>query len=268
MRPHLVPDRDPMRPVLARGVGGPLVLLACLIGAPGCLDDPNGGAPAIPDPHARDEAPELPVYEAVVEGIERARLSCSADYDLCSSDAERAAVLERAGATVVGAVADGLFPQWYETPWNFYGTTETPRQGSIACGYFVSTILRDAGFRVERERLAQQASELIIKTLTSERYIKRFSDVPLASFVEAIREWGPGLYVVGLDIHTGFMLLDGEEVWFVHSSYVQPAHVVKEAAASSIILGQSRYRVAGRISADHELMLKWLKGQALPTRGR
>jgi hypothetical protein len=46
-------------------------------------------------------------------------------------------------------------------------TSETPGRGEIACGYFVSTVLRDAGFGVERVRLAQQASERIVRTLSA-----------------------------------------------------------------------------------------------------
>lgn len=42
-------------------------------------------------------------------------------------------------------IIDSLMPCWYGTPWDFNGCTTEPGKGSIACGYFVSTVLRDAG---------------------------------------------------------------------------------------------------------------------------
>ena len=43
-----------------------------------------------------------------------------------------------------------IFPHWYDTKYDFYGQTETPGKGKIACGYFVSTVLRDIGVPIER----------------------------------------------------------------------------------------------------------------------
>ena len=141
-----------------------------------------------------------------------------------------------------------------------------PQEGKIACGYFVSTVLRDAGWRVERARLAQQASENIILSLTNDPYIKRFRRAAIGDFVNAIKEWGPGIYVVGLDVHTGFIVNTGGEVYFIHSSYVEPYSVVREKASESRILAASNYRVLGRVSADDLFIEKWLLKKEIVTR--
>jgi hypothetical protein len=94
-----------------------------------------------------------------------------------------------------------------------------PRQGKIACGYFVSTILRDAGWKVQRSRLAQQASENIILSLTTDAYVKRFRRVAIGDFVNAVKKWGTGIYLVGLDIHTGFIINTGDEVYNGHDYF-------------------------------------------------
>ncbi len=83
-------------------------------------------------------------------------------------------------------------------------------------------MLRDAGSRVQRVRLAQQASENIILSLTGEPYIKRFRRVAIGDFVMAVKKWQTGIYIVGLDVHTGFIVNTGGEVYFIHSSYVEP----------------------------------------------
>ena len=42
---------------------------------------------------------------------------------------------------ILDIIYNRLIPQWYGTPWDFHGTAEYPNSGSIACGYFVTTIL-------------------------------------------------------------------------------------------------------------------------------
>ncbi|MEP6820633.1 MAG: hypothetical protein ABJA18_13945 [bacterium] len=188
-------------------------------------------------------------------------------YYQATSEPEKARIMAQAREAVISSIYTEIFPSWYGTTWDFNGTTEVPRQGKIACGYFVSTVLRDAGWRVQRSRLAQQASENIVLSLTGEPYIKRFRRVAIGDFVTAVKEWGPGIYVVGLDIHTGFIVNNGDEVYFVHSSYVEPFAVVKEKALDSSILQTSQYRVLGKITDDGKLIEKWLLQKEIVTRG-
>src|SRR5687768_13237846 len=53
-------------------------------------------------------------------------------------------------------LTEKLIPHWLTTPWSFEGHTSIPRQGKIACGYFVSTTLLHMGFNVNRYKFAQQ----------------------------------------------------------------------------------------------------------------
>jgi hypothetical protein len=174
-------------------------------------------------------------------------------------------VLEKARKFFVSSVYNEIIPEWYGTDWDFYGTTQTPKVGQIACGYFVSTVLRDAGAKVQRVSMAQQASENIIKSLTTAKFIKRFSNITIEKFVADIENQGEGLYVVGLDNHVGFILHDGKDVWFIHSSYGEPSEVIKEKAIESVILSSSKYRVTGKISADDSFIIKWLNQTEIPT---
>jgi len=205
-------------------------------------------------------------YDQLLTKIEAERVALAKRYQQATSEAERAPIVAQARGVVIRSIYTEIFPSWYGTGWDFNGTTEVPRQGKIACGYFVSTVLRDAGWRVQRARLAQQASENIILSLIAEPYIKRFRRVPIGDFVKTVKDWGPGIYVVGLDIHTGFIVNDGDEVYFVHSSYVDPFMVVKETARDSKILQTSAYRVLGRITADDEFIQSWLLKKEIITR--
>jgi hypothetical protein len=151
-----------------------------------------------------------------------------------------------------------LTVQWYGTVWGFHGTTEIPKKGKIACGYFVSTILKHMGFNVLRGKMGRKASEFIIKDLTSEKHIKRYSNASIKKFVDSIKLWGKGLYVVGLDFHTGFILYNKKGIFFIHSNYSTPKKVIKEKVSFSIPIISSKYRVLGKILSDKKLILKWI----------
>jgi hypothetical protein len=204
-------------------------------------------------------------YTDVRSKIDAARTELSSRYQHTEDFDQKLNVINDAREYLTQTVYNEIFPHWYGTGWDFNGTTETPRQGKIACGYFVSTVLRDAGLKVQRARMAQQASENIVLSLTSDAHIKRFRNVNITDFVKAVQNWGPGLYVVGLDIHTGFILNVDGDVYFIHSSYIDPYAVVKERALESRVLSGSKYRILGKLSADDQLIMKWLNGEAIAT---
>ena len=156
------------------------------------------------------------------------------------------------------SVAETIVPAWIGTAWDFNGTSETPQQGNIACGYFVTTVLRDAGLAVPRVKLAQCASEQMITTLIQSKYISRFSNVAMEDFIQAIRKAGYGLYIVGLDNHTGFIYNDGKNIYFIHSTFIGTRNVQKENAATNQILKQSKYKVLGKISSDEMVLERWI----------
>ena len=159
----------------------------------------------------------------------------------------------------VSIIVDSIFPYWYGTSWDFNGTTQTPGKGFIACGYFVSTVLRDAGIPLNRVKLGQSASQVFIKTFANKKGTKIFSDKPLDSTLNFIKSKGIGLFIIGLDFHVGFIYNDGKNIWFIHSKWSNPKAVVKENAAESGILYYSKYRIVGKISNNKMLLDSWVK---------
>jgi hypothetical protein len=230
------------------------------------IGNANAPAPNYRVEHSSSVAiPDSGDYRELLTNLESERAELAVRFRQTTSEAQKARIVTQAREAVVRSL-NAIFPNWYGTGWDFNGTTEVPGQGKIACGYFVTTVLRDAGWKVQRARLAQQASENIILSLTAESYIKRFRRIAIGDFVKTVREWGPGIFVVGLDVHTGFIVNDGNEVYFIHASYVEPFAVVKEKALESKILQASRYRVLGKITADPEFIEKWLLRKEITTR--
>ncbi|HEY6160693.1 MAG TPA: hypothetical protein VI112_05700 [Bacteroidia bacterium] len=178
------------------------------------------------------------------------------------SDADaKSEVLKEAGKKFGEGLNARLFNYWYETDWDYNGTSEKPGEGSIACGYFVTTLLRDMGVKLDRSGLAQCASEGMIKRLVSAKYIHRFSNYSITDYVKEIKKLGDGTYLTGLDNHTGFTVCDKGKVYFVHSGGGSPARVLKEDALTCGLLSASHYRVVGKITDDPVFLTKWLEGE-------
>ncbi len=156
------------------------------------------------------------------------------------------------------AMTEKIFPYWYGTQWDFNGTTETPNSGSIACGYFVTTTLRDAGVSLNRVKLAQCASEEMIRALVAKKYIYHLSGISIAAFDKKLRQLGKGLYIIGLDNHTGFIHVSDKGNFFIHASGWYPYEVIKQEVLSAPVLTKSSYRVLGKISDDPTFLNNWM----------
>jgi len=154
------------------------------------------------------------------------------------------------------------FEAWYGTPWDFNGHTRTPRNGKIACGYFITTVLHDMGFRIPRIKWAQLGAEGIIKKMTTD--IKRFRNAPMTDIVMYIKAKGEGLYIVGLDCHVGFVYYTQDKMAFVHSNYYRKDRgVMSEPLIGRNPLNDSKYRIIGKI-LDKEMTRKWILNTTFP----
>ena len=206
-------------------------------------------------------------YRATLQRFAQRRAGLAVRYRHATTPAGRATCLAEARELWLAALDSTVFPAWEGTSWSFYGQSWEPRQGSIACGYFVTTALHDAGLRLQRSLLAKQAATVIIRNLTTEAHMHRYRGMSQADFVQEVRQLGPGLYVLGLDYHVGFLRVrEGGAVQMVHSSYTGAGGVVREAADSSPALA-SQARVVGKISDDTDLLRAWLLGTPLVARG-
>ncbi|MBP7407822.1 MAG: hypothetical protein KA941_03605 [Flavobacteriales bacterium] len=196
------------------------------------------------------------------QAIEAQRLRFEATYEQADRSA-RTALIDSARVYVFDRITSDILPAWNGTPWDYNGITRTPGQGKIACGYFVNTLLQDAGFRLPRIKWSQMASEPI--TVKVSHRIKRFRDRSVTEVEAYIRSQGDGSYKVGLDNHVGFIDNSGDEIRFVHSSYYGNATgVISEPLDGYNPLAHSRYRIVGSLLGD-TMMEAWIMGRDLST---
>lgn len=208
-------------------------------------------------------------YADVVAGIEvrRKKLATKLGGDAAS-------VLVEARATVKGAIVDELFPAWLGTAWAFHGTATEPHgEGGIACGYFVATILQHAGLKLSsRTRFGQAAALGIQRALTPDpAALHRVFSVAATELERRIRALGEGIYVIGLDIHVGFVVVRRESVRFVHASYTGDRLVTDEPLVDAEAIHASRkagYFITP-LFEDERLVRAWLSGTSIaaPPRG-
>ncbi len=151
-----------------------------------------------------------------------------------------------------------LLPYWLGTRWNFYGTTQIPGEGTIACGYFVTTFLKHTGAEINRSHLAQLPSEQMIIELVDTKSIYHYNKHVFSAFIESLKSNGNGIYVIGLDNHTGFIEVS-DNVYFIHSSGRFPFCVIKELASKSIVLKKSKYKVVGKLTGDDKFISYYTK---------
>lgn len=202
---------------------------------------------------------QLPPYDDLKAEVEAQRLSWNAAWQKADAEKQKT-ILDSAETYLLEKITGDFFDQWYGTEWDFNGTTKTPRKGKIACGYFITTVLTDAGFRMPRVKWAQQASEYYITRMTTD--VKRFSGATVEKVESWIAERPDGLYVAGLDNHVGFVYKSGDDIQFIHASYYDPKiGVQSEELDGDNPFAKSQYRVIGRILGK-EMVRKWILGEA------
>jgi hypothetical protein len=209
-------------------------------------------------PHPRPDD-----YRTLVEDAARWRKDLAKRYRKASTKAERDQILAET-RTFLEVLLPSMMRCWLGTPWDFNGTAECPGDGKIACGYFVATVLRDAGFRIDRYKLAKQPSQKIIRTfLPRKAFIFRVG-VPYEKFAAEARTFEPGVHIIGLDTHVGFLVVRNGSFRFIHSSGSHPWCVVDEPKSKAAALARSNYRVLGNITSDPEVLRRWLLEKPFP----
>jgi len=153
-------------------------------------------------------------------------------------------------------LSDSVFPYWYGTLWDFNGHTNSPQDGYIACGYFVSTTLKHIGFNLNRYKIAQQAAATITCSLCPDDQIQRFSS--FNNIYMFLLNSEDAIYIIGLDYHTGFVLVQDGLPWFIHSDYIS-GNTIKELVVDSPAFS-SNYYIIGRLDNDSTIK-KWLNNE-------
>jgi len=201
-------------------------------------------------------------YLVLKAKIKQQREKFTERYKKSNDTIYKQAIIDSAGEYITNTLLNDIFPFWYGTPWDFDGYTEKPNNGVIACGYFVSTTLRDVGFNLNRFRMAQQDGLYEAKTVQLSGEVKKFigqePEEWKATFLKDLKE---GLYFVGLDSHVGYVWVHNNEVYFIHSNYYHNAVELEYAENSEPFISETYY--IADISINDSLITKWVLNEVV-----
>lgn len=158
-------------------------------------------------------------------------------------------------------IVNKIIPYWYGTTWGFYGYTSVPNNGEIACGYFLSTILQDAGLNIDRYKLAQQypyneALSLATDSAVIEIVVENQNPYDYIDIIQDTLK--QGLYFIGYDNgHVGFILNNGNQLYLIHSNYYERKVLIERIQNSVVFPNYYRFYFV-ELSTNKKLMNKWI----------
>lgn len=200
-------------------------------------------------------------YSSTKQKVENERAALKAKY---STSSNKTQTLDEARKLLTEYLHNDIFNHWYATKWSFEGHTETPKQGTIACGYFVSTTLRDVGFNLNRYKLAQKSPEDEAKVIACGTSIEKLQNVSKQELKKYFLKQKDGIYFIGLDFHVGYIYKSNQEVYFIHSNYIDNKGVMKETIENSKAIVSSKYFITS-ITHNDNLIKKWILKEIITT---
>ena len=199
------------------------------------------------------EADQGQSYASVKAAIKRQRASLQSEAMEVAQQAFTTALLNR------------IIPHWEGTPWSFEGHTATPQVGEIACGYFVSTTLRDVGMNLNRYHLAQQSPIHEAKSLALQTDVLTIEAGTTSENIQAIDEaLEEGLHFIGFDAsHVGYVLKQDGALYLIHSNYAGALGVELEPIEQSdVFASYDRFYVVPLTTNVH-FVTCWLNETAI-----
>ena len=162
-------------------------------------------------------------------------------------------------------LTERIIPHWLGTPWSFEGHTSVPGSGEIACGYFVSTTLKDVGFNLDRYKFAQQLPIHEAKTLALGKPLLEINDNSTDKRIIILKNTlKEGIYFIGFDqSHVGFIQKKNDKLFLIHSNYIGAEGVVIERIEDSLVFSYYTRIYIADISRNAALMKMWVKGEVI-----
>lgn len=199
-------------------------------------------------------------YESIINGIQSKREEFQEEYDSASPD-EKKDIISQSKEYLLDKISNSIIPAWKGTTYNFSGNSERPGgEEGIACGHYVTTVLKDAGFNIDSDALGQKRARYIIKTFTEKN--ETYKDISAEQFSEYLEEKDDGVYILGLDSHTGMIIKDGEKENLCHAAYYSPLEVTCEDASKSTAIKSSSHKEIGNALND-DAVKDWINGKYL-----
>jgi len=162
-------------------------------------------------------------------------------------------------------LTEKIIPHWLGTPWSFEGHTSVPQSGEIACGYFVSTTLKDVGFNLNRYKFAQQLPVNEAKTLSLGKPLLEINNNSTFERINSLKQLlKEGIYFIGFDqSHVGYIQKKNNQLFLIHSNYIGAEGVVIEKIEDSEVFSYYNRIYIAEISHNNVLFQKWVNNEVI-----
>jgi len=197
-------------------------------------------------------------YNEAKAEIEQLRGELNRRYKTIIDSIKKEEFLDSSMVVFTHCLLNKIVPYWYGTKWSFEGHTAIPIEGTIACGYFVSTTLRDMGLIINRYRLAQQGPEEEVVSISIDRKnMMKVKHAQMDSVFNILSNHiDSKLFFVGLEYHVGYLYLVGRQSYFIHSSYIDGKVMVENTQDSKAFRSEDYFIT--HITGNRLLAKKWL----------
>jgi hypothetical protein len=168
--------------------------------------------------------------------------------------------IDSVGQIFTKKMIEEIIPFWYGTEWDFNGYTSIPKEGVIACGYFVSTTLLHSSCQLNRYKMAQKPASGIVEMLKGkgDTLKKIYNTEDMFQYCKS--ELKNGLYVLGLSFHVGYLYKDSNACYFIHSNYINNQGVVCERIENSNAFKNSGIWTFLGLCNNKYFLESWLNG--------
>ncbi|TAE66920.1 MAG: hypothetical protein EAZ85_15570 [Bacteroidetes bacterium] len=166
------------------------------------------------------------------------------------------------------ALIKQILPYWYGTKWSFSGHTEVPNQGTISCGYYVSTTLAHIGVQINRITLAQQLPIHEAMTLDVDSAMIRVAgNVACEDVIKEMKnKLENGIYFIGFgNTHVGFLIKKEDELFLTHTGSTSIVTVIDTVENIPFFCLFYNYYIVP-LSNNKSFLDKWWSNSAIKTR--
>ena len=118
--------------------------------------------------------------------------------------------------------------------------------------------------RLNRYKLAQKSPEEEAKVISCGTLIKKLENISIQELKSYFLKQKDGIYFIGLDFHVGYIYKNNQEVYFIHSNYIDNKGVMKETIENSKAIVSSKYYITS-ITHNDNLIKKWLLKEIVTT---
>lgn len=124
--------------------------------------------------------------------------------------------------------------------------------------------MRDVGFNLNRYKLSQKSPEEEAKVIACGTSIEKLQNISKQELKTYFIKQKDGMYFIGLDFHVGYIYKNNQEIYFIHSNYIDNKGVMKETIENSKAIVSSKYFIVN-ITHNDKLIKKWLKKEVVTT---